>query len=361
MIINALPKLKSTISMLLTISLIMIFQLVCIDKSLAIQTNVNEVTDLFDKHIENKDALFDNLKAQNNNAINEINSKNGVNSIEGINQAEAKSAELKNIKETDLDNAGRGKRASEEYRFYDENELEPDYTKPGNSEHKSDGDEIIALTDKKMHEIGIDFMAKLKEEGFDCKTVKGSVVKEPVYYIETKKENQKNTEYDQIFCEEPRNTYNCNDTATLRCARIGIRYKAPVARTIRFNGHWLHHNKMAWGWAVKWKTKRWGWHITTHHPGGWGEYQIDSPWRHNPAAIMADARAHIAAHLGVPIEQIGEHVDFPPGGRGIGNINPVGARWRVAWDEYEFGYTYREPYQVCEEWIEDWNERCYIK
>ena len=73
----------------------MIFQFVCIDKSLAIQTNVNEVTDLFDKHIENKDALFNDLKAQNNNAINEINSKNGVNSIEGINQAEAKSAELK--------------------------------------------------------------------------------------------------------------------------------------------------------------------------------------------------------------------------------------------------------------------------
>jgi len=341
MIINALPKLKSTTSTLLAISLIMIFQLVCIDKSLAIQTNVNEVTDLFDKHIENKDALFDNLKAQNNNAINEINSKNGVNSIEGINQAEAKSAELKNIKETDLNNAGRGKRASEEYRFYDESELEPDYTKPGNSEHKLDSDEIIALTDKKMHEIGIDFMAKLKEEGFDCKTVKGSVVKEPVYYIETKKENQKNTEYDQIFCEEPRNTYNCNDTATLRCARRGKRWNSWQYREIDIGGYEIYHQANHLGYSIKWKRKRHGWHIV-----------LDS----------ARWRAYLSQRLNIPLEQIHEQIHFPAGARGVGGAdNPVGERWRIVFDAYRFGYNYRDGYEVCEEWIEEWNERCYIK
>jgi len=146
MIINALHKLKSTTRIVLAISLITTIQFVYVAGALAIQTNVNKVTDLFDKHIEDKDALLNNLKAQNNNAISEINSKAGVNSIEGINEAEGKAAELNGIKETDLDNAGRGKRASEEYRFYDESELEPDYTKSGNSEHKLDSDDIISLT-----------------------------------------------------------------------------------------------------------------------------------------------------------------------------------------------------------------------
>ena len=92
-------------------------------------------------------------------------------------------------------------------------------------------------------------------------------------YIDIKKEDQKNTEYDQLFCEEPRNQYSCNDSVSLSCKRIGIRYTNPEPRTIRFNGHTLHNNKMNWGFAVHWKTKRWGWHITPYHPGktifGW--------------------------------------------------------------------------------------------
>ena len=46
--------------------------------------------------------------------------------------------------------------------------------------------------------------------------------------------------------------------------------------------------------------------------------QVDSIWRNNPAAIMADAHLYIASGLGVSIEQI-EHVQFPASGRGIGN------------------------------------------
>ena len=67
MITKALHKLKSTTSILLAISLITTIQFVYAVNALAIQTNVNKVTDIFDKNIEDKDALFDNLKAQNNN------------------------------------------------------------------------------------------------------------------------------------------------------------------------------------------------------------------------------------------------------------------------------------------------------
>ena len=72
-----------------------------------------------------------------------------------------------------------------------------------------------------------------------------------------------------------------------------------------------------------------------------------------------DSSAYIALQLGVSIEQIGEHVAFPT--RGIGNISGVGCRWRVVWDEYEFGYSYRDAYDTCEEWEEDWTERCVLK
>ena len=154
-----------------------------------------------------------------------------------------------------MDNACRAKRASKEYQFYDENELEPDYTKPGNRLHKEDSNDIVSSTDDTMSKIGSNFMAKLNSEGFDCKTVKGSVVKEPTYYIEIKRENQKNTEYDQIFCEEPRNTYNCNDTATLNCARRGKRWNPWQYREIDIGGYEIYHQAKHLGYSIKWKRK----------------------------------------------------------------------------------------------------------
>ena len=329
-------------------------------------TNINQVTDLFDRNIENKDELLHELKTQNDSAIDNIKSGAGTNSIEGINDAESKAGELKNIEETDLENKGREKRASKEYQFYDENELEPNYNKSGNKLHKLDAEDIVNATEESMRKLGKNFLDKLKAVGVDCHTVKGPVHKEPTYYIQIKRENQNNTDYDQFFCEELRNKYNCRDQLDLTCKRFGKGHTDWEARTIRFNGHVLHNTKPDWGYAIKWKDKRWGWHITPYHPkpkAFGGEMQVDSVWRNNPAAIIADARGYIAMQLGASIDQIGEHVVFPDnnGGRGLGNISSVGARWRVAWDEYEFAYMYRDVFDTCEEWQEDWTERCAIK
>jgi len=326
-------------------------------------TNINEVTDLFDRHIENKDQLLHELKTQNNAAIDNIKSGAGTNSIEGINDAESKASALKDIEETDLENKGREKRASKEYQFYDENELEPNYNKSGNKLHKLDAEDIVNATEESMRKLGKNFLDKLKGVGVDCHTVKGPVHKEPTYYIQIKRENQNNTDYDQFFCEELRNKYDCRDQLDITCKRFGKGYTEWEARTIRFNGHVLHNQKENWGWAIKWKDKRWGWHIHSLHPrkSGLGGDRSESPWQNNPAAIIADARAYIASQLGVSIEQIGEDITFPPSGRGVGSINSVGHRWRVVWDEYEFGYMYRDVFDTCEEWQEDWTERCTIK
>ena len=338
-------------------------------QALAIQTQINEVTDLFEKRIEDKEALLQNIKQQNDNAMEQIKSRTHHDSIEGIDGAEGEANKLNSIKETDLDEAGREKRGSQEYQFYDENELEPDYTKPGNRMHKLDSDDIVTATEKTMRQIGTDLMKRLIELGFNCKTVKGAIHKDPTYYIDIKKEDQKNTEYDQLFCEELRNQYKCRDELKVKCIRTGPRYGEWQFKTIRFAGWELHNTKEHWGFAQKTSRKNWDWLISPNHPQPFrffgslmfgDDKQVDSPWFNNPAAIIGDARIFIAGKVGASLEQIREDVVFPPAGRGIG-AQGNGPRWRKIWDEYEFGYWYRDIYQVCEQWAEDWTENCRLQ
>lgn len=312
--------------------------------SLAIYNNVNEVTNLFDQNIEDKRGLLENLEGQNNNAINQIKSGDHHDSIEGTKDAKQKQNELVGIKETQLDNAGRAKRASQEYQFYDENELEPDYTKPGNRLHKEDGEDIVSGTNEMMRKIGTDFMAKLNSEGFDCKTVKGSIEKEPTYHIEIKREEQKNTEYDQFFCEELRNTYDCNDSLTLRCAQRGIEWGHWQHREMLISGSDIfnHHNN--WLYVVRPKKGFWLMHVAC-----------------SDGCVKDQLRHHIAGLLCVGIDHIEPNVEI--GSSGEGNIYRIRDKCRV-WDNYRVKYKYRDSKPICVKWDGDdngWNERCYLK
>ena len=347
------------------ILIILLFSIFAFNAGAHVRTNVNEVTDLFESNIENKDQEFKDLQKNNDDALDNIRSETGFQFIQGMDKdVNGKISELNSIRDTDLDNAGRDKRYSDEYRFYDEGDFEPDYTKPGNRMHKEDAMTIAIGTRKKLDEL----LTELNKIGVDCKTVKGPKQKEAQFFIDIHRAEQKNTEYDLFLCEEPRNQYQCDDSVALTCTRKGKGYGDWEDRVIRFNGHAIYNEKMNWGFAVKWKKKRWGWHITPYHPGssifGWPD-QVDSCWRDNPAAIIADARSYIAAKLQVSVEQIGENVIFPSdnGGRGVegGNITATGQRHRVVWDEYEFKYQFREAFDTCEEWSEDWTERCNIK
>lgn len=347
------------------ILIILLFSIFAFNAGAHVRTNVNEVTDLFESNIENKDQEFKDLQKNNDDALNNIRSETGFQFIQGMDKdVNGKISELNSIKDTDLDNAGRDKRYSDEYRFYDEGDFEPDYTKPGNRMHKEDAMTIAIGTRKKLDEL----LTELNKIGVDCKTVKGPKQKEAQFFIDIHRAEQKNTEYDLFLCEEPRNQYQCDDSVSLTCARKGKGYGDWEDRVIRFNGHAIYAEKMNWGYAIKWKDSRWGWHISPYHPQrgifGWPD-QVDSSWRDNPAAIIADARSYIAAKLQVSVEQIGENVIFPSdnGGRGVegGNITATGQRHRVVWDEYEFKYQFREAFDTCEEWAEDWTERCALK
>lgn len=171
----------------LRIIVLLAFTLSCNSPVLAVKTNVNEVNDLFDRHIENKDGLMRDLQEQREGAVRDIETGKGLQHIEGINEAEGKARELESIREVDLESSGRQKRASEEYRFYDDNELEPDYSKSGNIAHKQDCDEIVSQTGLSMKKLGSDFQTKLSAVGINCqkdKVDKGALVCEAIPCID---------------------------------------------------------------------------------------------------------------------------------------------------------------------------------
>ena len=326
---------------------------------LANTTNINEVTDLFERSVPNKDQYISDLEGIRTGGISSIEKGESLQHVQDIEKSESEASRLSSIRAVDLDEEGRKARQSEDYSFYDEGEFEPDLTKPGNKKHKEDVLHIVNATAKLL----ADLTGKLKELGINCKTVKGPKQKEPIYTIDVRREAQNNTIYDQFFCEEPRSQYRCTDSVTLTCQRKGKGYGDWEDRVIRFNGFALHNERMGWGFAAKQFRKSWDWLILPDHPKGkgiGGIFQVDSPWRNNPAAIIADARSYIAAKLQVSVEQIGENVSFPPGGKGIG-AQGNGPRWRNIWDEYEFKYQFREAFDICEEWAEDWSEKCTLQ
>ena len=319
------------------------------------RVNINEQTDLFEKSTGDYSGLQRQIEDQKDAGLESVRSAGGMDWLakESREEIEQQVDKLSSIKATDLNSHG----TQEVTRQNVINELYVDYSKLLNKQHLVDAKKLAKGQDELMRNL----LEKLQDIGVDCKTVKGPIEQEPTYYLKMEQTQHKDTVYNKTICEELRNTYQCNDSVSLTCARKGKGYSEWEARTIRFPGHALHNEKMNWGFAREWKKKRFGWHITPDHPKiSFGD-QVDSIWRKNPGAIIADARAYIAVKLGVSIEQIGEHVGFPYSGRGIGNIVPVNHRWRVVWDEYEFTYQFREAFDICEEWTEDWTERCKLQ
>ena len=330
-------------------------------QAFAVQTNVNEVTDLFDRHIENKDALMRNMQQQNDNAMDQIKSKEHLNSIDGLEAAEGKASQLNSIRETDLENAGREKRNSTEYQFYDENELEPDYSKAGNRMHKIDADEIVEATEKTMRNLGADLMKRLVALGFNCKTVKGSVQKEPTHYIEIKRELARNTEYDQFFCEEPRNQYNCNDGLTLTCKSQGIQWGAWQDKQIRIPGGEL----VSFGRTI-FQVEKTGKRCFEYKLSVQGQRSWFGTTPADPYVVGSMREFLTTKHPGSTIDNISTEMSswweggifsidgWTYGGRTLGSKD-------YAWNTYVVNYKYRNGSPACFEWTEDWTERCVLK
>ena len=327
---------------------------------LAVKTNVNEVNDLFDRHIENKDRLMRDLQEQREGAVRDIETGKGLKHVEGINEAESKARELESIREVDLESSGRQKRASEEYRFYDDNEIEPDYSKPGNIAHKQDCDEIVSQTSLAMKKLGKDLQTKLSALGIDCRQVKGTTAKDLTYHIEIKGEEHRNSEYEQVFCEEPRNRYNCQDVLNLRCTKKGMAWNPWQNRTmVTTFGATPRH------WWIAGRHTDSTYHGRNGHGLSIGKWTINS-------AYVKEMATYIAGMIGASIEQVNvgyqNIVLIPAPNRG--SINVDFSNCHLAWCGWyinvvpalvTFHYQYRDGYPICEQWSEDWSETCVIQ
>lgn len=292
-----------------------------------VKTNKNEITTEFDE-ITNRAELETNLEISRHEEVASIG-KGRISEV--FKPSEADVEELKTIDEYSLEAKGREARYSADNIYFDE--FETDYRRPGAIEHKKDMDEIADATEKKLQGL-TEF---LRKNGIDCKEeVKKEDIKDP-YYINIEKGKHKEVEYDQHFCEYPRNTYNCHDNMTIHCEKRNWKYYAWTHETrwMFIPGGEAYSN--GWLYSIYWKKNRFGMHMRS-----------DGGTKHG-------LKISIANKLGKNDGQI-EIIHTPE--RGEGGLHE-GRSKEFLWDSYKVGYRYREAEEICDKWSEEkWTERC---
>jgi hypothetical protein len=324
----------------------LLFSIFAFNAEAHVRTNVNEVTDLFEKNIDNKEQEFKVLQKNNDDALDNISSEGGYQYIQGMDKdVNGKISELNSIRDTDLDNAGREKRHSDEYKFYDEGQFEPDYTRPGNKMHREDAMTIAIGTRKTLDAL----LTELHNIGVDCKTIKGPKQKEAKFFIDIQRAAQKNTEYDLFLCEELRNQYQCDDSVALTCKTKGINLHPWQRKTFDFNGHEIRNNWFEVFYSRKIKKKHFR-HYIHNNPTTKVHFRN----------VLAQKHGVTAEHISTDnwaIENLDHYVN--PYKRAWGGVH-IGGKGYI-YPTYRIHYDYRTSNEICEEWSEDWTERCTIK
>ena len=210
---------------LIAIAIILISILILLSAQIAdadhgapeVQTQVNKQTDLFQKSVNNLPDFTRELEKGKQVGIDSIG--DGTSTPQGLSSITKKSkSELENdgeqlsaINEHELDSKGR----AEMIKNNTINELYVDYSRPLNKQHMRDAKTIAEAQNRLLDNL----LAILKEKaGIDCKSIKGDKKIEPQYFLQIKTTNHKDTVYNQTFCEELRNTYNCTEKVKLECA-----------------------------------------------------------------------------------------------------------------------------------------------
>lgn len=310
-------------------------------------TNRNPATDFFDQQIEAKAALEADLDRAKSQAAEMINSQQGIEAVGTSlpvvkNQVRA----LEKIEAGNLESGGLRERARQDNTYWDR--LEVDYSDPKVANHQQDLDKIASSSEQLIKRL----IEELRDFGVDCQAAPGYRELAPEYYLDIQKTRHQDTIYNRHICQQRRNNYHCQQALTVKCLKTNWQYGPWQPKELAINGRYLYDHHRDLGWSVKWKHKRHGWHIS-------GLPGPESPC--SSAQISAEIRSLISSYLRVKLEQVQEVITFPAGGRGTGNINALGSRWRVAWDQYIFKYYYRDAEQVCQDWRQDWHERCKLQ
>lgn len=300
------------------------------------KTNVNEVTDLFDKHLENKEELF---KKMGNSAPSGQDRDKIISEVFNAPENALESDRLQNIHPIDLNSKGQEARRSEANSFYDEYELAPDLTKPGNSKHKADADSIANRTSNVVGDV----LSKLREEGMvDCQEEQGNIQQEAVFTIANKKNDKTNTKYKQYFCEQLKNTYSCANKLKAKCKRKGMNWHTQERRHIDLSGHYVFDNRLHWLRSSKVAKKRY-YHYFNQ------DYGTKMQVKNYIASLLGISPENIADDV-----QVGNHI-----GAGRHPAHKTGKAW--IYQIYPTQYTYREGDKICLEWEKEWEEKCSIR
>lgn len=300
------------------------------------KTNINQVTDLFDKEIEGKEDLEYFLKKSKQQAEQGIENKSAIQELQ-ISEGEAENAtsRLNNINANDLAIQGQNERNKAENSYFDL--LEVDYSSPHLVEHRKDVDLISSASSKLITRL----IQGLKDLDMDCQEIKGNKEQEAEYYLDINKEVTKDTVYDQVFCEQLRHSYSCTEHLVMTCKTKGYHWQTSEARVFTYNWYNIRDN---------WKE------LTIVG----GEYSY-CRWytMYNTPSVMAEVRADIARNIGVKLEQIEPWLDIPQ--------TKLKAASFCATDIFDFikdivqvGYRLRQGRPICLEWQEEWQEECVL-
>jgi len=327
--------------------LILIFSLLIINnhsladyKDSEVRTQINGQTNYFKETLDDPEALFNEFKSDYGTSQQHIKSGpdalNTISECTGFDSGEVREGidELKSIKAKRLDDLGYQEMGKQNVM----GKIYVDYNRSLNKRMLQDAKELTE-THGALHN---NLFAKIKELGVDCKKVKVDKKVKPAFYLQNKNTKYKDTVYNQGFCEDLRNEYNCNDTLTLNCTKTGVRWDPWERRELVIGGKYLWNNHPHWVKTVKWK--RGGIFRHAKHRGVINYEASD------------DIKSHIASLLKVSKDQ----VEFV-GSREDGEL----MRWprdrfRMHLN-YVIHYKYRNGEKICINWQETWKEKCQFK
>ena len=325
-----------------------------------VQTQVNKRSDLFEKSINDLPAFTKSLQDGKQTSIDgmgdgKTNTPQGLPFITDKSRGDLQneSTGLGAIGEHDLTLLGR----EEMIRRNSLSEIYPNYSKPLNKQHM----EYAKSISTGQGQLQDNLLAKLKDVGVDCKTIKGDKRHEPEYFLKIKTTQHKDTIYNQTFCEELQNKYNCHDILTVRCNKRKINWGTWQNRIIEFEGSDVFYNHRGWTKSAYYRRV----HVSSR---GWiSMTRID--FNFESSAVLISIGDEIARKLGVLREQITD-VEVPVVYEpvlGINWKNPYHGAWffiegnTAVFKIIRLHYKFRTREEICGEWVDEWDEVCGLE
>lgn len=294
-----------------------------------VETNINKVDPLFERSVPNLEEFRAALE-QDKGLIAEQIGQNKMPPIADSGKIAHERAKLESLDALELDSIARREMAKDTFH----NEMFVDLSRPGMQAYLEDAKKIASGSSKMIGSI----IANLKDIGVDCKTVKGNIEKDPEYFMEFKQEvdsKEKDTIYDQHFCERLRNKYSCSSTLSMKCTSEGKQWGEWQDRVMDIEGAEIYRPSGPLNMAF---------HVVSY---------ITSP---DNFLVRQQVRGMIAQKLGVDFEQINENIR-------INHIPNEEAYWlyNIQGDRYHVQYQYRDWQKICTAWSEVWHEHCRLK